>query len=83
MKHALVTAVRDAPSFKAARALKPVILDVTDFTEGQKATLREACTSNVEIKNAYGGVADAIFSVVGRPPKRSTPAPASDDDIPF
>ena len=26
MKHALVAAVRDAPSFKAARALKPVIL---------------------------------------------------------
>lgn len=75
-------AVRDASSWKSARALKPLILGVRDFTDEQKVVLRDACTSNKEIREAYGGVADAIYSVAGRPPKPQ-PVATSDDDIPF
>lgn len=66
MRRALILAFCGATSFAMARALCPIVVKVTDFTEDEKAALRKACTENSQVSGAYL-VPNAIFRTFGRP----------------
>lgn len=82
LRQAMVIAVRDAASYEAARALKAAISSVDDFSDEQKAILRDACVSNVNVREGFG-VTDAIYGKVGHPPAARKASVVADDDIPF
>jgi hypothetical protein len=84
MRWALALAFRDAPSYVAAQSLRKLIVNITDFTDGEKVVLRTACANNGNVRNAHN-VPDAIYGAIGRPPEMRPPAAQAtgDDDIPF
>lgn len=64
MRKALVHAMVNSDSYATSRTLlKPVLL-ISDFTEPEKAGLREACVANRQVRGAYD-VKDAIYSHIG------------------
>jgi len=80
MRRSLVGSFAGATSFMMAQALKRLIVDVTDFTAEEKATLQKACTENDQVAGAFG-VPGAIYRVFGKPPAPE-PKPV-EDDVPF
>jgi hypothetical protein len=76
MRRALATAFVNAGSFATAKALCTHIVQVNDFTTEEIAKLRGACTSNLQVKHAFG-VPHAIEQRFG---KQDVP---NDYEIPF
>ena len=81
MRRAVVKAFSASRSFVQSQALRAIIVTIADFTDEEKSELQRACVENYRVSNAHY-VADAIFAIVGRPVE-PTPAPSTDDDIPF
>jgi hypothetical protein len=80
MRRSLVKAFSEADSFNMAIALRWLVVEVADFTEDEKASLRKACTENDQVAGAFN-VAKAIYAVFGKP---QLPEPAQvNDDVPF
>lgn len=79
MKRAFVHAFREAASFEMAQILRRRVLSIPDFTDEEKASLRNACTENEQVANAFG-VPEAIYKAFGSPPVQK---PTIKDDIPF
>ena len=65
MRRSIVTAFSEANSFSMAIALRRLIVDVTDFTDEEKVTLRKACAENDQVGGAFG-VAKAIDAAFGK-----------------
>jgi hypothetical protein len=81
MRRALVAAFCEADSFPMALTLRDHIIEVTDFTDDEKAALRSACEDNDQVAGAWG-VPKAIYKAFGKPPK--SPVKAQErDDAPF
>jgi hypothetical protein len=79
MRRSLVASFRDANSHVMAQALRKIIVKVTTFTDEEKAILRNACTENKNIADAYY-VPDAIYKAFGKP---TVVAESLDEEVPF
>jgi hypothetical protein len=81
MRRALVTAFCKASSTRMAQALQTHILEVTDFTDDDKAALIRACKENDIVAEAFS-VNDSIYEKFGKP---SNPDLVREDhdDVPF
>lgn len=66
MRRSLVRAFAGSTSFIMTQALRKLVVEITNFTEEEKATLRTACTENYQVANAHY-VPDAIYSAFGGP----------------
>lgn len=81
MRRSLVASFRTADSHIMAQALRKILVTVTDFTEDEKTSLRNACTENKNVAEAYY-VPEAIYKVVGHPPQPTAVA-VNEEDVPF
>lgn len=68
MRHALARAFCSAGSYPHAIMLRDYIPEITDFTDAEKASMRDACKSNDQLANAYK-VPETIYKAFGKPPK--------------
>jgi hypothetical protein len=82
MRRSLVHAFSEAESFNMAIALRWLVVEITDFTDEEKATLRKACTENGQVAGAYN-VAKAIYAAFGKPPEPEPKPKQVQDDVPF
>jgi hypothetical protein len=81
MRRAIVKAFSGSRSFVQSQALRFIVVRITDFTDEEKSELQRACVENYHVSNAHH-VANAIFSIVGRPVEPAPPA-STDDEVPF
>jgi hypothetical protein len=80
MRRALVAAFSEADSFLMALRLRDQILDVTDFTDEEKAALRNACQANDQVAGAHR-VPESIYKAFGKPVPAANPNES--DAVPF
>lgn len=79
MRRAVVNAFVGSTSFAMSKALKPLVLQIDDFSAEEKEALQRACTENRQVAQAIG-VPPAIFAAFGDPKPKTVPKP---DDTPF
>ena len=77
MRRSLVTSFEAATSYQMAKALRAILVDITDFTEDERTRLRQACTTNSQVSGAFG-VPETILRVFG-----GLGAETSAADVPF
>jgi hypothetical protein len=78
MKRSLVNGFVTAKSWAMAHAIRRIIVIINDFTDEEKASIRQACVSNTQVSGA--GIAEDIYKVFGR---LSNTSIQKEDDIPF
>jgi hypothetical protein len=61
-----------------AISLKNLLVEITDFTEEEKESLRDACTKNSNVANAFH-VPSAIYATIGKLSELEN----VEDEIPF
>jgi hypothetical protein len=83
VRRALVKEFCESGSYNQSRQLCESITKITatDFTDEEKAMMRNACTSNPQLASAFG-VPEAIHKAFGTPKKEPAP-PQQLDKVPF
>jgi len=81
MRRALVTAFCTAGSYPHAIMLRDYIPEITDFTDEEKAAMRNACETNNQLSNAHK-VPETIYKAFGKPVKAVESLPEG-ADVPF
>jgi hypothetical protein len=81
MRRALVTALCGSASYTQSIMLRDYIPEIVDFTEKEKAAMREACEKNDQLSDAYK-VSETIYKAFGKPQKPAAESPES-VDVPF
>ena len=81
MRRALVTAFCEAGSFIHAIMLRDYIPEITDFTDEEKTSMRDACETNSQLSGAYM-VPETIYKAFGRPAKPAS-IPEAGNEVPF
>ena len=79
MRRSLVKAFSEAVGYKMAIALQRLVVEVTDFTDEEKESLKKTCTENRQVAGAYN-VTEAVYAAFGAPPLST---PTGEDEIPF
>jgi hypothetical protein len=79
MRRALVSAFVGSISFAMSKALKPLVVQIADFSTEEKEALQRACSENSQVMQAIG-VRSAIFAAFGDPKPKTV---AKSDDTPF
>jgi hypothetical protein len=81
MRRGFVTALCDSGSYIQSIMLRDYIPEIPDFTDEEKAAMREACEKNDQLSNAHK-VRETIYKTFGKPIKPADGPPES-DDVPF
>lgn len=81
VRRAFVTALCGSGSYPQSIMLRDYVPEITDFTDEEKAAMREACENNDQLLNAYK-VPETIYKAFGKP-KKPAEAPPESDDVPF
>ncbi len=79
MRRSLVETFEKSNSFATSKAIKDVILTITDFTDNEKDRLRSACLDNNQVSGSWG-VPDAIYTAFGHP---HPPKVKTENEVPF
>jgi hypothetical protein len=81
VRRAFVTALCGSGSYIQSILLRDYIPEITDFTDEEKAAVREACETNDQLSNAYK-VSDTIYKAFGKLTK-AIEKPSESDGTPF
>lgn len=81
VRRAFVTALCGSGSFNQSIMLRDYIPEIADFTDEEKAAMREACEKNSQVEQAWK-VPETIYKAFGKPEKPAE-APPESDDVPF
>ena len=81
VRRGFVTALCGSGSFNQSITLRDYIPEITDFTDEEKAAMKEACEKNSQVAQAWR-VPETIYKAFGKP-KKPVEAPSESDDVPF
>jgi hypothetical protein len=81
VRRSFVTALCGSGSFNQSIMLRDYIPEIADFTDEEKAAMREACEKNTQVEQAWK-VPETIYKAFGKP-KKPAEAPPESDDVPF
>ncbi|MCW5557912.1 MAG: toll/interleukin-1 receptor domain-containing protein [Verrucomicrobiae bacterium] len=82
VRRAFVKAFCESASFNQSILLCAYIPRIADFTDEEKAAMKDACESNDQLTNAQK-VPETIYKAFGKPKKKPAEASQESDDVPF
>ena len=82
MRRSFVKAFCESGSFDQSILLRDYIPKITDFTDEEKATIKDACERNDQLTKAHK-VTETVYKALGKPQKKSVKKSQESDDIPF
>ena len=80
MRRALVAAFAAVFTYKQAKLVSEILVQLTDFTDEEKSAIWKAYDDNSQIKDSYG-VRGALVQAIGSQPIKKVVA--VEEDIPF